>query len=104
MPQTDVLHRITQLGKEVLPPGGHFNDNTYTTEQWTVMESAGAVFLPAAGFRWGSGVYDVGWGGNFWSATPYDTGNAYYLNFNSGHLNPQSSNGRNNGFSVRLVR
>ena len=31
--------------------GGHLNDNDYTTEQWTQLETAGAVFLPLAGFR-----------------------------------------------------
>lgn len=31
--------------------GGHLEDNDYTTEQWTQLETAGAVFLPLAGFR-----------------------------------------------------
>ena len=33
------------------------------------MEEAGAVFLPAAGFREGSTVYDVQSYGHYWSAT-----------------------------------
>ena len=83
---------------------GHFTDNTYTKEQWSVMESAGAVFLPAAGNRYGSDVYNVGSGGGYWAATPYDTDFAYFLFFYSYYLNPQNYNGRSSGFSVRLVR
>ena len=29
----------------------HYQDNSYTLEQWQKMEDAGAVFLPAAGYR-----------------------------------------------------
>ena len=82
----------------------NFSHNTYTAEQWAVMESAGAVFLPAAGKRNGTDVDGVGSGGGYWSATPNDTNNAYNLNFNSNNLNPQNNNNRNNGQSVRLVR
>ena len=28
----------------------HYQDNIYTADQWRVMEAAGAVFLPAAGY------------------------------------------------------
>ena len=36
--------------------------NSYTLAQWAQMETAGAVFLPAAGDRYGTNVYDVGLG------------------------------------------
>ena len=84
--------------------GGHFADNTYTAEQWTVMESAGAVFLPAAGGRYGTDVYNVGSYGYYWSATPSGTNGAYYLYFYSDYLSPQSFSIRYYGRSVRLVR
>ena len=84
---------------------GHYTDNTYTLEQWAVMESAGAVFLPAAGYSYGTDVYAVGSYGYYWSATPYDTDDdAYLLFFHSSNLNPQDSFYRNNGRSVRLVQ
>ena len=35
----------------------HFEDNTYTAEQWAIMEEAGAVFLPAAGILNQDGSY-----------------------------------------------
>ena len=84
--------------------GNNFSHNTYTAEQWSVMESAGAVFLPAAGYRYGTGVFNVGSGGYYWAATPGGTGLAYDLSFNSSNLRPQGSGSRYYGFSVRLVR
>ena len=85
--------------------GNNFSHNTYTTEQWATMEAAGAVFLPAAGFRYGSDVYYVGSDGPYWSATPLDTYDAYGLDFNSYYLGPLGDLGRRYyGQSVRLVR
>ena len=40
-----------------------------------------SIFLPAAGHRDGTLLYSAG---QYWSSTPYDTGNAYYLGFYSG--------------------
>ena len=62
------------------------------------------VFLPAAGNRWGTSVNNVGSNGNYWSSSYNNSNNAYNVNFNSGNLNPQNNNNRNNGYSVRLVR
>ena len=83
---------------------GHFADNAYTKEQWSKMESAGAVFLPAAGSRGGTGVNKVDSNGVYWSATPNDTGDAYALTFYSVSLNPLYKGYRLYGRSVRLVR
>lgn len=82
----------------------NFSHNTYTIEQWAIMESAGAVFLPAAGNRDGTDVYNVGSCGYYWLATPDDTGGAYYLYFDSRSLFPQGNYDRYYGRSVRLVR
>ncbi len=84
--------------------GNNFSHNTYTAEQWAVMESAGAVFLPAAGIRYGTRVDGVGPGGYYWSATPNDTYDACFLSFSSAFLDPQDGSGRCIGLSVRLVR
>lgn len=86
--------------------GGNFSHNTYSTEQWEVMESAGAVFLPAAGFNYQTYVYSIGSAGYYWSATPYYTKFAYYLLFNSTYLMPQATGEmmRPYGQSVRLVQ
>ena len=84
--------------------GNNFSHNTYTAEQWAVMEKAGAVFLPAAGRRSGTDVLSVGSYGGYWSDTPSGTKYAYHLYFDSGYLNPQIYNNRYRGQSVRLVQ
>ncbi len=85
--------------------GNNFSHNTYTAEQWSVMVSVGAVFLPAAGYRYGTGVNSVGSGGYYWSAMPNGTDRACYLRFSSNYLFPQKSlSYRYYGLSVRLVR
>ncbi len=84
--------------------GDNFSHNTYTSEQWAVMEAAGAVFLPAAGGRNGTGVYNRGSGGYYWSATPYYGTSTYALYFYSDYLHPQNYYYRYYGHSVRLVR
>ena len=84
--------------------GNNFSHNTYTTEQWSKMEQAGAVFLPASGYRWGADVYEVGYLGYYWSSTEYDEGRAYCVYFDSNDLNPQGNHYRDLGFSVRLVK
>ena len=84
--------------------GNNFSHNTYTTGQWAVMESAGAVFLPAAGYRSGTNVSDVGSLGVYWSATTLAANFKYYLLFNSETLMPQVYCGPGSGISVRLVK
>ena len=86
----------------------NFSHNTYTAEQWLIMESAGAVFLPAAGARYGkygsTYVFDFESNGSYRSSTPYDAENAYYLIFSSFDLYPQFYINRCDGHSVRLVQ
>ena len=84
--------------------GTNFDFHTYDGDAWTAMEKAGAVFLPAAGDRNGTGVGDVGSDGYYWSATPRSAYSAWDLFFNSDYLNPQDSYNRDDGRSVRLVR
>ena len=80
-----------------------YADNTYTAAQWEKMESAGAVFLPAAGYRYGTTVNYTGSYGHYWSSTQYDSDYAYKLYFYTASLGPQLDDDRY-GFSVRLVQ
>ncbi len=80
-----------------------WNGNNYSSADWTKMESAGCVFLPAAGYRYGSSVNNAGTWGYYWSAT-LGTGNAYDVGFNSDYLDPALNEERYYGRSVRLVR
>ncbi len=77
--------------------------NLYTTEQWQQMEAAGAVFLPASGYRIGSGVRYVQSNGRYWSATPGGTDDADVFYFYSDETNNGDRN-RYFGQAVRLVQ
>ncbi len=52
---------------------------TFTLAEWQQLEAAGAVFLPAAGFRFMSGVHYVQEDGYYWSATAIDSKDAHNL-------------------------
>ncbi len=62
------------------------------------------LFLPAAGYRYGSSghFFSVGTYGKYWSSTPYGT-NSQYLTFNSSSVAPGYIGHRADGFSVRCV-
>ena len=81
-----------------------WNGNNYSSADWTKMESAGCVFLPAAGYRSGSSVNGPGTYGGYRSATPYGANNACDVYFYSSYLNPADYYFRYSGYSVRLVR
>ena len=78
-----------------------------TTVKWSTMENAGAVCLPAAGYRNGylgdTYVNYVGNLGYYWSASPYDNYYAYDLNFLSDNVYPNHNDYRYNACAVRLV-
>ena len=76
---------------------------TFTLADWQLLEASGAVFLPAAGNRYAMKVSFVQNSGYYWSATPYGTERAAYMEFRSDYAKPQYLYVRN-GFSVRLVK
>ncbi len=76
---------------------------TFTAAEWSKMEVAGAVFLPAAGYRDGSDVDFVQYNGCYWSATECNSYYAYYLYFRSDEA-CMGNDFRNDGQSVRLVK
>ena len=78
--------------------------NSYTLDQWAEMEAAGAVFLPAAGYRNGTAVSDVGSFGDYWSSTIFNERDAHYLSFSSRNIQADYNYYRYCGFSVRPVR
>ena len=91
--------------------GRGYLTNSYSPEQWAVMEAAGAVFLPDAGHRYNStgsyaNVY-YGDGAGYWTSTKYpnSTGNATIFTFgDDGAMHSYNGLSRSNGFSVRLVQ
>ena len=84
--------------------GANYTGNNYSTSDWTAMQTAGAVFLPAAGRRYGTSVNNVGSYGYYWSASYYSSYYAWLVYFSSGGLDAEYANFRNYGRSVRLVR
>ena len=79
----------------------NFSHNTYTLAQWSKMEQAGAVFLPASGYCCG---YDAGNGGYYWACTEVSEGTANLLCFGHSFLSPRDYSYRFYGYSVRLVK
>ena len=75
-----------------------------TTAQWSALAAKGCVFLPAAGYRYGTSVYNFGSYGYYWSSSPNGASYAYKVTFYSGVLNPADYDVREGGNSVRLVR
>ncbi|MBQ5388463.1 MAG: hypothetical protein IIU55_05245 [Paludibacteraceae bacterium] len=76
---------------------------TFTVEQWSKLETAGAVFLPASGIRYGSTVDYVHTYGYYWSTTEFYSTYAYCLYFNSA-VALMGNRLRYVGYSVRLVK
>ena len=85
-------------------PNANFNTNTLTVSQWVLLEQAGAVFLPAAGRRLGSGLLDVGGSCYYWSATTRGNYYANLVNAWAGNIGITNGYGYSFGLSVRLVR
>ena len=90
-----------------IPNKTGYDTNVYTAGgNWEAMESAGAVFLSAAGYRNGSSIGEyIGFVGYYWSSTARSGGvNAFDVTFNEYQVIANSfTNGRSYGKSVRLV-
>lgn len=80
-----------------------WSTNSYDATAWAKMEAAGAVFLPAAGYRDGTHVHSVGIRGTYWSSSADNTYGAWFVNFNEGGVYPGYNTTRDEGQSVRLV-
>lgn len=80
------------------------DNQSFSLEQWSLLEKAGAIFLPAAG---GISPYDLVSGvqtdGSYWSSSAKDSDMAYYLFFWSDKGGVRSEY-INYGNSVRLVK
>lgn len=78
--------------------------NVYTAGvNWGAMEAAGAVFLPATGFRSGTDMYFVGSWGTYWSSSDCNYQTASYAEFDGSKLDVDAGP-RGDGLPVRLVR
>lgn len=85
----------------------NWTTNTYSADQWTEMENAGAIFLPAAARRNGTSVMSIDEDvrrGYYWTSTANGTGNAYMVRFDEDVAPYLSSDYRSYGYAVRPVR
>lgn len=96
------------------PLANDYTTNTYTIEEWSILEEIGAIFLPASGLR-NSSILNIG---HYWSATQnfcdYSTSSLYavYFKFDSSNAevyrypydNHRNEGARSSGRSVRLVK
>ncbi|MBQ7741922.1 MAG: leucine-rich repeat protein [Bacteroidaceae bacterium] len=78
--------------------------NVYDADDWAKMEQAGAVFLPAAGYRYGATEYKgLGEWGYYWTSSAKNDNEAVSFYFAEYSFDADWSMGRENGYSVRLV-
>lgn len=82
---------------------GGWNRNSYDATSWPKMEAAGAVFLPAAGFREGTDVTDAGDYGYYWSSSARGERGAWCIFFFGSRFGANDYGDRYYGQSVRLV-
>ena len=80
-----------------------WNGNQYTATDWAKMEAAGCVFLPAAGRRDGTTIYDVNASVRYWTSSYYSAQTAYHVGIASSNMKPADYNQKYFGYSVRLV-
>lgn len=80
-----------------------FDSNTISATQWTILEGAGAVFFPAAGYRFGTSVGEIGLCGYYWSASYFNSTYAYLTSIKESYLTTNNASNRCYGRSVRLV-
>ena len=99
-----------------MPTVGEFQElNSNCDSEWTDEDgvagrrftsriNGNSIFFPASGYRYGTGLYNHGSLGNFWSSSLNSSADGYYLGFNSGGVNPADNIYRFYGFSVRAVQ
>ena len=72
--------------------------------RFTSRINGNSIFFPAAGLRYGTGLYSHGSYGYYWSSSLYSQTYGYSLYFYSEGINPTVTNDRFYGFSVRAVQ
>ena len=80
-----------------------YSSNTISETEWATLERHGAIFLPAAGYRFGTSVSGVNSFGLYWSASYDDSNYAWSLYYGGSFLNTESNSDRSFAFPVRLV-
>jgi hypothetical protein len=80
-----------------------YTTNNINSADWNTLEQQGCVFLPAGGYRHGTGIIKAGSYGAYWSSTSTSSDKATSMDFSSSTVEAYTTN-RSTGCSVRLVR
>ena len=84
-----------------------YEKNTYTSAEWALMETNGAVFLPAAGYWNGTAVEDDNLHGSYWIDTEDEsnpTTKAYRLKIENNEVTEMQKMAKTSYYSVRTVQ
>jgi len=110
LPDTFIDPKKNDGSKSFVPGNDYYSsyqDNKYTISNWAAMESVGAVFLPAAGYRDGNEepttIKDYNDFGFYGSSSTSDENEAFYLNFANGSIHASNPYNRSHSIAVRLV-
>ena len=99
-----------------MPTVGEFQElNAQCDSEWTDEDgvsgrrftsriNGNSIFFPSSGYRYGTGLYDRGTYGGYWSASLYSQTGGYHLYFYESGVNPANLSNRFVGFSVRAVQ
>lgn len=91
-------------GLSFTPRERGYGKNTYSHDEWQLMEAAGAIFLPAAGNRWGTSGDGMGGQGYYWSVScTVQSMFIYCISFTGSTFYPDYYSARYYGYSVRPV-
>ena len=82
---------------------GYYFWNGYRSGSSAATTGMKTIFFPASGFRNNNlgALYDVSTFGCYWAAVPSDNDYGHSLGISSGYVNPQGTNSRSAGISVR---
>lgn len=88
-----------------LPTSAEFTTLNNDINSGSTSSSSGllSTWLAQYSGGWGSGFYDQGSGGYYWSSTVYSAYIAYSLYFNSSYVDPANYDYQSNGLAVRCV-
>ena len=86
------------------PTATNYITNNYDDDHWAIMEAAGAVFLPSAGYRTASATAQNGVEGHYWTSTHVNgtLSNSIKIAIPTGATSDPANCSK--GYSVRLVR
>lgn len=82
----------------------YYTENEFTAAEWEILESFGAIFLPAAGGMGSSNAIKENRSGFYWSSTPASSNKSYDFQFGAMGYKPQMEEKQTERHWCRSVR